>query len=110
MRIASLKYRLQVPGFELPEAVRLRQQAYDEVSAGMLEEMADRIDGRAPAMTSGAEGPQELLKHALHDVEAEASRELPAARAQSFVSLLREIDVLTNSLAADIATEGGAAS
>lgn len=37
MRIAFLKYRLQLPGFELPESIRLRQQAYDEQSARMLE-------------------------------------------------------------------------
>jgi len=29
---------------------------------GCWKEMADRIDGRAPGITSGAEGPQELLK------------------------------------------------
>ena len=101
MRVSSLKYRLQVPGFELPETVRLRQEAYDEVSARMLEEMADRMEGRAPAITSGAQ----LLKQTLHDVEAEASRELPAGQAQSFVTLLREIDVLTCSLAAQVAKE-----
>lgn len=42
MRIASLKYRLNLPGFQLPEAVRLRHQQYDEHSARMLEEMAAR--------------------------------------------------------------------
>ena len=48
MRIASLKYRFQVPGFELPEAIRLAQQAYDDRSAQMLEEMAERIEGSVP--------------------------------------------------------------
>jgi multidrug resistance protein MdtO len=32
MRIASLKYRLRLPGFELLESVRVLQQAYDEFS------------------------------------------------------------------------------
>jgi len=105
MRIAFLKYRLQLPGFELPESVRLRQQAYDEHSARMLEEMADRIDGREPQIAGGAEQPHELLKRTLDEAQAEASRELPAAQAQSFVTLLRGIDGLTNSLAAEIATE-----
>ena len=105
MRIASLKYRLRVPGFELPETVGLRQQAYDEASARMLEEMADRVEGRAPAITNGAEGPPELLKQKLHDVEAEAFRELPIAQVRSFVTLFREIDVLTHSLSEQIAKE-----
>ncbi|HTR37564.1 MAG TPA: FUSC family protein [Bryobacteraceae bacterium] len=105
MRIAFLKYRLQLPGFELPESVRLRQQVYDEVSAGLLEQTADRIDDQAPEIGSSDEQRQELLKRTLGDVEAEASRELPAAQAQSFLTLLREIDALTNCLAAEIATK-----
>ena len=105
MRIASLKYRLRAPGFEVPETVCIRQQAYDEVSARILEEMADRIDDRAPQIASDAEQPHGRLKQMLRDAEAEASRELPAAQAQSFVALLREIDALTNSLAAEIAAE-----
>lgn len=100
MRIASLKYRLQAPGFELPDSVRVRQQAYDGESARMLEAMADRIDGRAQQFEGVAEGT-------LHDLEAEAARALSSAQAQSFVTLLREIDALTRSLAAEIAMHEG---
>jgi len=100
MRIASLKYRLQAPGFELPDSVRVRQQAYDGESARMLEAMADRIDGRAQQFEGVAEGT-------LHDLEAEASRALSSTQAQSFVTLLREIDALTRSLAAEIAMHEG---
>jgi len=105
MRIASLKYRLQLPGFELPESVRLRQKAYDEVSARLLEQTADQIDDQTPQIGSRVEQPHDLLKQTLHDVEAEASRELPVAQAQSFVTLLRQIDALTNCLAAEIVTK-----
>ena len=105
MRITAVRYRLQVPGFELPDSVRLRLQAYDEASAQTLEEMADRIENWVPSTASGAKESRELLNRTLHDAEAEASRELPATRAQSFVSLLHEIDTLTNCLAAEIATE-----
>ena len=100
MRIASLKYRLQAPGFELPDSVRVRQQAYDGESARMLEAMADRIDGRAQQFEGVAEGT-------LHDLEAEASRALSSTQAQSFVTLLREIDAVTRSLAAEIAMHEG---
>src|SRR5208337_2485829 len=79
MRIASLKYRLQLPGFELPESVRRQQQAYDEASARMLEEIADRIEGREQEIASGAEELHEVLKQGLYDALGEASRELPAA-------------------------------
>ena len=89
MRIAAL------PGFELTETVRLRQQAYDEGSARLLEAMADRIEGRAAPVTD--------LRRALYDLEVEASRELPAGRAQPLVTLLRKIDEVTQCLAAQIA-------
>ncbi len=46
MRGASLKYRLQLPGFVLPEAVIASLQAYDECSAQMLENIADRLEGK----------------------------------------------------------------
>jgi multidrug resistance protein MdtO len=105
MRIASLKYRLQAPGFELPDAIRLRQEAYDDVSARMLEEMADRVDGREHQAGGDAQETRELVRLKLQDAEAAARRELPAAQAQSFVTLLGGIDSLTSSLAGQIATE-----
>jgi len=103
LRTASLKYRLQLPGFELPETVRHQQEAYDEHSARMLEQIADRIEGQELAIAGGAD--QERQKRSLYDVEARAARELPDAQAQSFVTLLGKIDAVTNSLAAEVATE-----
>jgi multidrug resistance protein MdtO len=104
MRIALLKYRLQAPGFELPAAVRLRQEAYDDVSARMLEEMADRIENQIPGIGTDAEQRDELMR-SLHEAEAEASRKLSSPQSQSFLTLLHGIDALTTSLAAEIATE-----
>ena len=103
MRIASLKYRLQLPGFELPEIVRLRQQAYDEHSARMLDEIADEIEGNPSAGSDMAEHSHELLKRTLEGVQGEGSSRLPAGRAQSFITLLRRIDIVTTSLAGEIA-------
>ena len=42
-RIALLKYLLQLPGFELPEAVRVALQEFDDDLAKMLE------DNRSPS-------------------------------------------------------------
>jgi multidrug resistance protein MdtO len=47
MRIALLKYRLRLPGFELPEAMNVAQQEFDEQLAGVLDGMADRMEGKA---------------------------------------------------------------
>ena len=106
LRIASWKYRAQLPGFEVPYAVRLRQKAYDDVSARMLEQMADRIEKPVSSIPTGAEELHELLSRRLHDTEAEAFRELPVAQAESFVTFFHRIDELTDSLAKEMAADG----
>jgi len=103
MRIASLKYRLQAPGFEMPEAVHLRQEAYDQVSARMLEEIADRIEKPSSAIVTGAQELQQLLNERLHEMDAEALRQLPKAQAESLLTLLHGIDALTTSLTKEVA-------
>lgn len=107
LRIASLQYRLGLPGFELPESVRLQHRAYDDYSGRMLEQMADEIEHNPSEPQASVERSHELLEAAVHDTQAEESGGLPAGRAQSFVSLLRAIDGLTAVLATEIAAEFG---
>jgi hypothetical protein len=71
----------------------------------MLEEMADRVEGSGLQIGSSAEAKSVLARHKLQDAEAAAKQELPTAQGHSFVTLLGEIDSLTNSLAGQIATE-----
>jgi multidrug resistance protein MdtO len=105
MRVASVKYRLQLPGFELPETVRLRQQAYDDHSARMLEEMADWIEHNATRARNNIDDAQGFLKETVQGIQAEEGPQLPRGRVQSLITLLRGIDGLTTSLASEIATE-----
>ena len=107
MRVTSLKYRLQLPGFELPENVRLVQQAYDDHSAHMLEEMAERIERNAPLAENSIEESQELLNGMIEEIQREEPAQLPPGHAESFVALLRRIDSLTTSLASEIAAFPG---
>jgi hypothetical protein len=107
MRITSLKYRLQLPGFEWPEIVRHRQRAYDEQSARMLEEMADCIEGDRPANVRGPDESAELLKWTIEETLAAQSRGLLDGRAQSFIALMLGIDGLMRSFASEIAAECG---
>lgn len=102
MRNASLKYRLQLPGFELTENIRLQQRAYDEHSARMLEEMADRIEGNPAPATDSVEDSLELLNRMLEAIQAEQGA--LTGRAQSFITILHGIDGLTTSLASGIAS------
>ena len=99
-----MKYRFEMPGFELPEAIRLAQQAYDDRSAQMLEEMAERIEGSVPQAGPDSEDAFELLEKTVQAYYKD-SKQPPPAHAWSFTTLLRGIDRLTNSLAAEIAAE-----
>jgi multidrug resistance protein MdtO len=101
MRIAFLKYRLQLPGFELPESVRLRQQAYDEHSARMLEEIAALIEQRTPPERKSIKASRQLLESTVEAIQGEPAH-LPAGRVQSFLTLLRGIDELTTRLTSAI--------
>jgi multidrug resistance protein MdtO len=44
--IVLLKYRLQLPGFALPESVRLAQQEFEDCLARALDGLADRFEGK----------------------------------------------------------------
>src|SRR4029077_21097239 len=47
MQISEWKYRAQLPGFELPEAIAVQQREFDDRLAESLEAMADRVEGRS---------------------------------------------------------------
>jgi multidrug resistance protein MdtO len=98
MRIASMKYRLQLPGFELPEHTLTSLREYDKRSAALLDDVADWIEGTARpgqiSIVSLKEMELSVLSHAVGQ---------PLADSPSFVTLLRGIDSLTNSVAEEIA-------
>jgi multidrug resistance protein MdtO len=48
-RIALWKYRMRLPGFELPENISLAQRAFDEEVAKTLDTMAHRFEGKPVA-------------------------------------------------------------
>jgi multidrug resistance protein MdtO len=110
LRNASLKYRLQLPGFELPEAVIGSLQTYDEASAQMLENVADQMEGK----TSQGRPPQgetvsadslALLEQTLELCHTDESRLLLSEHGATFVPLLRQIDQLTSRLTNQIEME-----
>ena len=105
MRNASLKYRLQLPGFELPQSVRLLQQAYDERSARVLEDLADQIESNSRQARPMSEDSFGHLEQKLHACYAKEEQPVAEAHVRSFITLLRGIDGLTTSLAEEITIE-----
>jgi multidrug resistance protein MdtO len=105
MRGAALKYRLQLPGFVMPEAAILPLQTYDECSAQMLENMADRMEGKASPERPVSADSSALLEHIQESCRADESQELLSEHGATFVPLLHEIDRLTTRLANQIEME-----
>jgi multidrug resistance protein MdtO len=105
MRIASSKYRLQLRGFELPKLVQDSQKEYDDSSARVLEELADRIEGNPQQERPMSEDSFEHLEQKLGACCVEEERPIDEAHILSFKTLLRGIDGLTTSLAEEITME-----
>jgi multidrug resistance protein MdtO len=64
-RITLLKYRLQLPGFELPEALHVAQQEFEDRLAGILDGMANRLEGKASQEKDNFEDSVERLEQTL---------------------------------------------
>ena len=79
LQIATRKYRLQLPGFELPEAVATEQREFDDDLAQALDGMADRLEGRAPE-------DQSILDQRLLRLERTVQRYSTAAPPDTFKS------------------------
>lgn len=97
-RIALLKYRLQLPGFELPEPVRVAQQDFDNRLATMLDDMANRMEGEPADGTDRFEGAFERLEQTVRNCCSEGPQELLTAEMQTFLALSRSIENVTVSL------------
>jgi multidrug resistance protein MdtO len=101
-RIALVKYRLQLPGFELPETVRVAQQQFDDRLARMLDRMADRMEGKPPKETDRFEDSFERLEQTVRHCCSEGPQELLTAEMQAFLALSRSIENVTISLDKEI--------
>jgi multidrug resistance protein MdtO len=101
MRIASLKYRLRLPGFELPEAVEAAQKVFDEQIAAILDGMADRIEAEEPATDHDVENPLERLEQTIRTCCSEAPQ-TSLMELRTFLALSRNIESVTMSLDKEI--------
>lgn len=103
-RIALQKYRLLLPGFEMPGPVLKAHQEFDNRLADRLEAIADRLQG------NGSAGPQDLepylpsLEKAVQDCCPAEPPDPLAARTDSFLHLARRIESLWASLEQEVLT------
>jgi multidrug resistance protein MdtO len=101
-RIALLKYRLRLPGFELPEAVSLAQQEFDNELAGTLEGIADRMEGKVSEVRENLEASLERLERTAVACCPGLPQKALATPLQTFLPLSRTIEQLTSVLNREI--------
>jgi multidrug resistance protein MdtO len=96
-RIALLKYRLQLPGFELPEAVRVAQQEFDNRAADVLNSMADGLEGKASVNPIFIKETFERLENVVQNC-CSGQPQAFASQLQTFLLLSRKTESLESSL------------
>ena len=97
METTWLKYRLQLPGFELPVGLREAQLEFDAEFARTLELMADRFEGSSSKMNAQFENTFKRLERNIQTCYSQASPQV-TAELQTFHSLCLRIGSLTISM------------
>ena len=97
-----LKYRLRLPGFELPEPVRVAQREFDDCLAKVLDGMADCLESKAHQSAESLEGLLARLEEIVNACDAAEAQGTSAASLQTFLPLLRRIESLAVSLTGEI--------
>jgi multidrug resistance protein MdtO len=101
-RITLFKYRLQLPGFELPPAVRASQLEFDSQLAATLESMADRMEQKVPTETHDFEDAFERLESAVRACCTEGPHQSIAIDLKTFLALSRTAESVVMSLANEV--------
>jgi multidrug resistance protein MdtO len=102
IRLLLLKYRLQLPGFELPPAVRAAQQEFDDHLAKTLDGMADRLEGKPSEEKDDFEVAFNGLETVVRACCSKGPRGMLAAELKTFLALSRSIENVTLSLENEI--------
>jgi multidrug resistance protein MdtO len=95
-RIVLWKYRVRLPGFELPEAIQPAQVEFDNRLATALDGMADRMNGGSTQMEDLTEAYAQLEQVARKGSPMQQHQLTP--QVQSFLLLSRRIADLTDRL------------
>jgi multidrug resistance protein MdtO len=98
IRLLLVKYRLQLPGFELPPAVRAAQREFDNHLAKTLDGMADRVEGKASEEKDDFEDAFGDLEKKVLSCCSKGPQGLLGPELQTFLALSRSIENVTSSL------------
>ena len=102
-RIALWKYRMRLPGFELPETIWQAQREFDDELAKTLDAMADRFEAQPTARRES--GLEACFKNLEQTVQTFGLRDLHRAlpeQLKTFLTLSRRLEGLATSLDGEI--------
>jgi multidrug resistance protein MdtO len=97
LRGAALRYRLEMPGFELPRQLEPAQRDFDTQMSAVFDGMADRMEGIANPKANHLAEAFERLEEAAKACDASASTHL-----SDFMALSRTAEQLALSVAQDV--------
>jgi multidrug resistance protein MdtO len=100
--VALLKYRLQLPGFELPEQVRLAQRELEESLARTVDAMAARLLGEVSERAQSLDAALARLRDSVQILASNEAQGALTAHATTLLSLSERITKLALSVAKDV--------
>ncbi|MBV8552695.1 MAG: FUSC family protein [Acidobacteriaceae bacterium] len=101
-RIALWKYRMRLPGFELPETISSAQEEFDGELAKTLDAMASRLEGKTNEREPGFEDSFKHLEQAVQSFSLEKPQEALLPRLETFLALSQRAESLATSLDSEI--------
>jgi multidrug resistance protein MdtO len=101
-RIVLWKYRVRLPGFELPEAIEPAQEEFDYKSAKVLDDMADRLEGKAAREKDNLKDAFEQLQQTARTCCSDGPQQSLTPQLQTFLTLSRNTESLVMSLDKEI--------
>jgi multidrug resistance protein MdtO len=99
-RVTLLKYRLGLPGFQLPAPLAAAQSEFDRELAKRIDGIADRLEGRRSQSDDGLERSLVRLE-AVSRIQADTRHDWPGS-VHTVLPLSRRIESLTASLDEDV--------
>jgi multidrug resistance protein MdtO len=99
MQIAEWKYRAQLPGFELPEAIAVQQRAFDDRLAESLDAMAARMEGQPRGENDKLQEARTRLERTIRAYRSKGTSE---GRYDALLLLGRKIESSTLSLTNEV--------
>ena len=96
-RIVLWRYRVRLPGFELPEGIQPAHEEFDNRMATALDRMADRLEGDGSTQKEDLTSAYNELEQAVWKAQPKEQHQL-TPQVQSFLLLSRRIASLADCL------------